>query len=76
MRDGSVQSLKSNIAAQPAFERRRQRRDSRTAKTIYQAQVLQRAFGRPACAIFLALARVPPALAARVLRAPQDQLRR
>ena len=52
------------------------RRDKRTAKLIYQAQALRRAFGRHAAQTFLLAKRVPMALCRRVLAVPDHQLRR
>jgi hypothetical protein len=52
------------------------RRDKRTAKVIYQAQALRRAFGRHAALTFLLAKRIPSALSARVLAVPDHQLRR
>ena len=52
------------------------RRDKRTAKVIYQAQALRRAFGRRAAHTFLLAKRVPASLCERVLAVPDHQLRR
>jgi hypothetical protein len=52
------------------------RHDYATAKIIYQAQTLRRAFGRRAAHTFLIARRVPPALVLRVLAASDQQLRR
>lgn len=52
------------------------RRDQRTARLVYQAQALRRAFGRSAAYTFLLAKRVPAALSRRVLSLPDRQLRR
>ncbi|MFL6708114.1 MAG: hypothetical protein ACJ8HI_07900 [Massilia sp.] len=52
------------------------RTDKRTAKVIYQAQALRRAFGRSAAHTFLIAKRVPADLSRRVLALPDQQLRR
>lgn len=52
------------------------RKDKHTAKVIYQAQALRRAFGRPAAHTFLIAKRVPGELARRILSLPDQQLRR
>jgi hypothetical protein len=53
-----------------------ERRDKRTAKVIYQAQALRRAFGRQAAHAFLKAKRIPAELSMRVLSLPDRQLRR
>lgn len=52
------------------------RSDKRTARVIYQAQALRRAFGRSAARTFLLAKRIPASLSARVLSMPDQQLRR
>lgn len=65
-------------AAVPAINQvvRAGRADRTTARIIYQAQALRRAFGRRAARTFLLAKRVPRALALRVLSLPDEQLRR
>lgn len=53
-----------------------ERRDKRTAKVIYQAQALRRAFGRQAAYTFLKAKRIPAELSMRMLSLPDGKLRR
>ncbi|WP_426189923.1 hypothetical protein [Massilia sp. DWR3-1-1] len=66
----------STCGALQALPARAHRQDHATAKIIYQAQTLRRAFGRRAAHAFLIARRVPAALALRVLGASDQQLRR
>ncbi len=52
------------------------RRDRATARAVYQAQALRRAFGRPAAHVFMIVRRLPAALVLRVLNSADRQLRR
>lgn len=74
MRSPAAPRLEAAPAAVPVVQAGR--RDKRTAKVIYQAQALRRAFGRHAAHTFLLAKRVPAALSARVLAVPDHQLRR
>ena len=77
MPDGAHSAaLQHATTAVPGEGARAGRRDRATAKVIYQAQSLRRAFGRRAARTFLLAKRVPSTLALRVLSLPDDQLRR
>lgn len=52
------------------------RQDRATARAIYQAQALRRAFGRRAAHAFLVARRLPAALVLRVINTTDQQLRR
>jgi hypothetical protein len=52
------------------------RRDPVTARVIYKAQVILRLLGPGAARAFMKGMRLEPALIDRVLKAPQDSLRR
>jgi hypothetical protein len=52
------------------------RSDRRTARVVYQAQALRRAFGRSAALTFMLAKRVPAELTRRILNMPDHQLRR
>lgn len=75
MPDGTTRAaLRPAAAINPVV--RAGRVDRATAKIIYQAQALRRAFGRRAASTFLLAKRVPRSLALHVLSLPDDQLRR
>ena len=77
MPDGANSAaLQHATAAASSNDTRAGRKDRATAKVIYQAQSLRRAFGRRAARTFLLAKRVPSTLALRVLSLPDDQLRR
>lgn len=52
------------------------RQDRATARVIYQAQALRRAFGRRVAHTFLVARRLPAALVTRVLDTTDQHLRR
>lgn len=52
------------------------RSDKRTARVVYQAQALRRAFGRSAAMTFMLAKRIPTELTRRILNMPDHQLRR
>jgi hypothetical protein len=77
MRDGTPhsaapvpQSVRGAHASQAG------RSDQRTAKIVYQAQALRRAFGRSAAQTFMIAKRIPTELTRRILSLPDHQLRR
>lgn len=68
-------------AAAPALKalkstRKDVRQDHGTARRIYRAQAIQRAFGPAAARAFMRACRIAPPLAARILSASVKTLRR
>ena len=55
---------------------RSRRRDVRTARIVYRALALRRAFGRRAARLFLLGRKLPPTVVERVLSENEDALRR
>lgn len=76
MPDGTGIASLRQLARVPGAAATPGRRDKRTAKIIYQAQALRRAFGRRAAHTFLIAKRVPAELSLHVLSRPDQQLRR
>ncbi len=62
-------------AAQQTAPRAR-RRDARTARVVYHALALRRAFGRRVARLFLLGRKLPPTVVERVLSEDEDALRR
>ncbi len=77
MPDGTGTQLLQQAAVNPClFAGQPGRRDKRSAKVVYQAQALRRAFGRRAAYTFMVAKRLPNELVLRVLSLPDQQLRR
>lgn len=73
MPDGTGEGARSRLQSPGA---RAGRHDRATARAIYQAQALRRAFGRRAAHVFMIARRLPAALVQRVLNSVDQQLRR
>lgn len=77
MPDGTMSAMLGLAAGrQPAHILRAERQDLGTARVIYQAQSLRRAFGRRAALTFMKAKGVPAALMLRVMATSDQQLRR
>lgn len=72
----STSDLQQNPRAAQQTAARSRRRDVRSARIVYRALALRRAFGRRAARLFLFGRKLPPTVIERVLSEDEDALRR
>lgn len=75
-RDGDGAGVEPLAAARSALTPRASRRDFRTSKIVYRAQLVRRVFGHRVARLYLLSERVPVGLIRRILACADEQLRR